>query len=122
LNLASRDTHQLNWLLSAGMEWQRGNSTIQNYDNNGGVQGSEQASDALKSGQHFYFVRIASNWNKRLFVELATSLNYYNYAFRELFPTKENDYSSVNFTGEWMPRVAANYLITENINVRGSIG
>src|SRR5690606_951270 len=42
--------------------------------------------------------------------------------FRELFPTNENDYSSVNFTGEWMPRVAANYLITENINVRGSIG
>lgn len=122
LNLTDDSFNDLSWLISTGMEWQKGSSKIRNYDNNQGDQGDEQSGDALKSGQHFYFMRLGADWNKRFFLELATSLNYYNYSFRSIFPTTENDYSNINFKGEWMPRVALSYVLNKELSWRSSAG
>ena len=121
-NLSDRVADDFNWLLSTGMEWQKGSSRIRNYDNNGGQPGNEQSGDILRSGQHFYFARFGADWDKRFFLELATSLNYYNHSFRNLFPTAETDYSTIKFAGEWMPRVAFSYVLTPDISWRASAG
>ena len=121
-NLTDKKFNDFSWLLSGGMEWQKGSSKIRNYDNNDGIQGDEQSGDRLRSGQHFYFARFGADWNKRLFIEIATSLNYYNYSFRNIFPTEENDYSSIKFKGEWMPRLAFSYVLNNELSWRSSAG
>src|SRR5690606_10161550 len=60
--------------------------------------------------------------NERLFIELATSLNYYQYSFRNIFPTPENNYSTKKFEGEWMPRFALSYVLNKNLSWRSSAG
>lgn len=121
-NLSDRVQDHFTWLLSTGIEWQKGNTKIQNYDNNGGTQGNEQSGDKLKSDQHFYFVRFGADWNKRFFLELATSLNYYDYSFKNLFPNAETAYSNIKFKGEWMPRAAFSYVLDEQLSWRSSVG
>src|SRR5690606_18948191 len=97
LNFTDRSNSDISWLMSAGLEVQKGNTTIENYDNNGGVRGGEQAGDKLKSTQHFYFLRFQADWNKRLFVEAASSINFYNYSFKGIFPTAESNYTPIQF-------------------------
>jgi iron complex outermembrane receptor protein len=121
-NYSSLPSNQLAWQINGGMELQNGTSTIHNYDNNKGVQGAEQAADALKNGQHFYFARFSLDIQKRLFIEAATSLNYNHFSFRELYPNEENSYSSIKFDPEWMPRLAFSYLLNQEISWRASAG
>ena len=110
------------WQADAGIEWQQSKADILNFDNNGGVQGKEQAGDALKNYQHFYFVRFSGDLAKRLNIEAALSLNYYKYAYKGLFPETNDQYQIVDFKPTWMPRVAASYLITPAISWRASVG
>lgn len=109
-----------NWNLDLGMEIQSGSSSINNYDNNQGVRGAEQASDNLRYGQHFYFSRFSATLQDNFFIEASASLNYNKFHFKERFPTKETDYSKLSFNPEWMPRLAFSYLITPKTSWRGS--
>lgn len=109
------------WRANAGVEWQRGRADIYNYDNNGGVRGDEQAADALKNAQHFYFTRLSADFYDKLSLETSISLNYYRYAFRSIFPNDELDFTDRNFDAEWMPRVALSYLITPRFAWRASV-
>lgn len=114
--------NMFSWQADAGVEWQQGRADILNFDNNKGVQGGEQAGDALKNYQHFYFVRLAGNFAQRLNVEAALSLNYFKYAYKSLFPEANNQFQTVGFDPTWMPRLAASYLITPTISWRASVG
>ncbi|QNL49973.1 TonB-dependent receptor [Olivibacter sp. SDN3] len=109
------------WTAHAGIEWQKGNADILNYDNNQGTKGNEQAGDALKNDQHFYFVRFRGEVNRRLNIETALSLNYYHYAYKNLFP-ETSDYQKVSFSPAWMPRFALSYTINSNSSWRLSSG
>jgi iron complex outermembrane receptor protein len=120
-NYSSKPSEKLSWQLDGGMELQSGSSTIHNYDNNKGTKGEDQAADALKNGQHFYFARFSSDIHKRLFIEASTSLNYNHFSFRKLYPTEEPSYSKLNFDPEWMPRLAISYLINQEISLRASV-
>ncbi|WP_051293289.1 TonB-dependent receptor [Olivibacter sitiensis] len=111
----------LNWNSFGGVEWQNGRHTILNYDNEGGIQAAEQAGDAIKNNTYFYFLSSQLTWRQRLNVEGAVSLNYYGYAYRGLFPFAEEDYSTVRFTPNWMPRLAASLLVTPYFSWRASI-
>src|SRR5690606_38729624 len=106
------DADAVLWHINAGMEWQFGQNDIANYDNNGGVRGNEQAIDALRSRQHFYFARVRADIRRRLVLEASASLNYYGYAFRSVFPEPDRIYTKKRFDAEWMPRVALSYLFT----------
>lgn len=121
-NYGSIPSTELSWQVNMGMELQNGTSTIHNYDNNKGVKAAEQAADALKNGQHFYFARFSLDVQQRLFIEAATSLNYNHFSFRELYPNEESSYSSIKFEPEWMPRLALSYLLNQEISWRASAG
>src|SRR5690606_25127772 len=121
-NFQNKQNRDLSWLISAGAEWQKNLANIKNYDNNGGLQGDEQSGDAFRSGQYFYFARFTADWKKKLFVELANSLNYYHYSFKELYPDEETDFSKINFQGEWMPRLALSYVLRKELSWRASAG
>ncbi len=115
------DADAVAWHINAGMEWQFGQSDIANYDNNRGVRGNEQAIDALRSRQYFYFARVRADIHRRLVLEASASLNYYRYAFKSVFPEQDQDYTENRFDAEWMPRVALSYLVTPTLAWRASL-
>lgn len=122
LNYSSTPNEDFSWQVNGGMELQNGTSTIRNYDNNQGVKGADQASDALRNGQHFYFARFSGDVQQRFFIESSISLNYNHFSFREIYPIEEAEFSKIKFEPEWMPRIALSYLIDQNTSWRASIG
>ncbi|RYE11747.1 MAG: TonB-dependent receptor, partial [Sphingobacteriales bacterium] len=81
-----------NWQLNLGIEWQQTNALISNYDNNRGEKGNEQAVDRVNTNQHFVFTRYAATFYKRLHLEAAVSLNYYQYQFKNIFPVIQQEF------------------------------
>ncbi len=118
---ADGNNGSFSWRANLGMEWQRGGSDISNYDNDGGSRGNEQAIDALKNTQYFYFARLSADIHHRLFLEASLSLNHYGYRFRSIFPDTDAGFTTRRFDGEWMPRVALSYLFTPQLAWRTSV-
>ncbi len=121
LDYADGDPETVAWRINAGLEWQHGGTDIANYDNLGGAKGDEQATDVLKSLQHFYFVRASADMFNRLTAEAALSLNYYGYRYRSIFPVNEPAFTNRRFGAEWMPRVALSYLFMPQLAGRLSV-
>ena len=121
IDYTNGDADVVQWRINAGMEWQFGQNDIANYDNNGGVRGDEQAIDALRSRQHFYFARVRADIRRRLVLEASASLNYYGYAVKSSYPERDQAYTDNRFDAEWMPRVALSYLFTPTLAWRTSV-
>ncbi|QKJ31246.1 TonB-dependent receptor [Mucilaginibacter mali] len=109
------------WATNLGVEWQRTNSTINNYDNNAGVKGNPQKLDKINSGQHFIFGRYTADIDGTLHLEAALSLNYYGYDFKNLYPLNQSGFTPRNFSPQLMPRVALSYSFTNNLMARASV-
>jgi iron complex outermembrane receptor protein len=116
LELTSEENATIDWKWNLGLEGQKGYQNFNNYQNNGGVQGSLLASDKFHVNQIFYYTRLAATVLSRLTAELAVSLNEYNYSYTGL-----TGKGSKKFDGQWMPRVALNYLLTSDIALRASV-
>ena len=110
-----------NWLTNLGIEWQETNADINNYGNRMGVRDTAQTLDKVNTNQHFIFARYIANAWKRLHVEAALSLNFYDYKFRNIYPNDENAFTNRSFNPEFMPRLAVSYTVTENFIWRASI-
>ncbi|WP_345954680.1 TonB-dependent receptor [Mucilaginibacter sp. PAMB04168] len=111
----------LDWKLNLGAEWQQTNADINNYDNLAGVTGNPQSLDVVNTNQHFVFTRYAATLYRRLNIEAALSLNYYQYKFRNAYPLNQAGLSTRNFKPQLMPRVALSYEITNNFIWRASV-
>lgn len=109
------------WTTNLGVEWQRTNSTINNYDNNAGVKGNPQKLDKINSGQHFIFGRYTADIDGTLHLEAALSLNYYGYDFKNLYPLNQPGFTPKDFSPQLMPRVALSYLFNNNFIARASV-
>ena len=103
------------------MELQQTNSDINNYNNNAGIRGAAQAQDKIKTSQRFFFARYEADLFDRLHVEAAASLNYYDYNFRNIFPSAQTAFTPRSFTPQVMPRLALSYHITNNFIWRASV-
>lgn len=101
--------------LDAGFEWQRLVTDAYNYDNNGGQKGKIQAYNDIVNLQYFGFLRGRLEWNNRLVVEAAVSLNHNGYHFRDTTQIKNN------FPLVWMPHFAVNYRILDPIALRFTV-
>jgi iron complex outermembrane receptor protein len=119
--LNSLPSPNFDWKLNLGAEWQQTNADINNYDNLQGVKGNPQALDVVNTNQHFFFTRYAATLYRRLNVEAALSLNYYQYKFRNVFPLNQSALSTKSFTPQLMPRVALSYQILNNFIWRASV-
>ncbi|MFC3196976.1 TonB-dependent receptor [Parapedobacter deserti] len=121
LDYAAGNPDAFLWRFNAGLEWQQGGTDIANYDNHGGSKGDEQAIDALKSHQHFYFVRLSADVRNRLTMEASLSLNYYRYGYKSDFPISEPLFTDRRFDAEWMPRAALSYMFMPQLSGRLSV-
>jgi iron complex outermembrane receptor protein len=112
---------QPEWKFNLGAEWQQTNADINNYDNLQGVAGKPQSLDEVNTNQRFIFGRYAATFFRRLNVEAALSLNYYQYKFRNIFPLNQTGLNTRNFDPQLMPRIALSYEFTNNFIGRASV-
>jgi iron complex outermembrane recepter protein len=119
--LSGKPDTVINWKVNVGLEWQQTNSDINNYGNNGGVRDTAQTLDKINTNQHFIFARYLADIDRKLHIEAALSLNFYDYDFRNVYPNNEQAYTNRHFTPQLMPRVAASYQLTNNFIWRASI-
>lgn len=112
---------QYNWKINFGLEWQQTNAGINNYDNNQGIRGNPQTLDKINTNQHFIFGRYTADIVKRLHVEGALSLNYYDYSFKNLYPLNQSVFTQRNFSVQLMPRLALSYQLTNDFIARASV-
>ncbi|MDB5110923.1 MAG: TonB-dependent receptor, partial [Mucilaginibacter sp.] len=111
----------LDWIANIGLEWQQTNADINNYGvKKGGVRDTAQTLDKMNTDQHFIFARYEANIYKRLHVEGALSLNFYDYNFKNIYPFAQNTFTPRNFTPQLMPRVALSYQVTNDFIWRAS--
>ncbi|MFD1257508.1 TonB-dependent receptor [Mucilaginibacter terrae] len=119
--LNSLSSINLEWKLNLGAEWQQTNADINNYDNLQGERGKPQALDVVNTNQHFFFTRYAATLYRRLNLEAALSLNYYQYKFRNVFPLDQTNLNTKSFTPQLMPRLALSYQVLSNFIWRASV-
>lgn len=112
--LTGHGTTSYKWSASLGLEWQRTNTDDNNYGNNAGVRDTSQTLDKLHTTQHFIFTRYIADVYRRLHIEAALSLNFYDYKFRNIYPNDELNYTNRPFSAELMPRIALSYRLTSN--------
>ena len=103
-----------------GLESAKTQSQIKNFDNNGGEPGAMQAADDLGAYQNFAFLRFNLNMSQKLLLELASSVNFYHYQYESFFP---NEIASQkrNFKAQFMPKIAASYLLSSVFSLRASV-
>ncbi len=119
--LSSFSSLNFNTKFNLGIEWQQTNSIINNYGNKLGARDTAQTFDKINTRQHFIFARYIASIFKKLNIEAALSLNFYNYEFKNIYPNDELNYNNRNFTPQLMPRVAVSYQISQNTYWRSSI-
>src|SRR5690554_802777 len=97
------------WQAQAGLEWQRGDYRIENYDNHGGRAGAEQAIDELRAGSGTAFLRSALTYDEVWLLEASLSRNSAQHRFKNEFPHAETEFQDYALQAEWMPRLALSY-------------
>ncbi|SFA47043.1 iron complex outermembrane recepter protein [Pedobacter suwonensis] len=103
-----------------GLESSGTKSQIKNFNNNGGEAAALQASDRLKAGQDFAYLRLNFDINNKLLIELASSLNFYRYHYESYFPNVVAA-KQRKFNAQFMPKAAVSYLITSGFSARASV-
>ncbi|MGX5687326.1 TonB-dependent receptor [Arcticibacter tournemirensis] len=106
------------WQGQVGFEAQRTGTDISNFGNRQGVRDTLQAADGLTATQKFAFVHLLFNLTPKLVVEMAGSLNFYNYKYAALQPATPE--SKKTFKEQLMPRLAFSYLLSTNVALRAS--
>lgn len=119
--LSGKPDSTINWKVNLGLEWQQTNSDINNYGNRAGVRDTAQTLDKINTNQHFIFARYLADIDRRLHVEAALSLNFYDYKFSNVYPNDEASFTNRSFSPQWMPRLALSYQITNNFIWRASV-
>lgn len=95
-----------------GFEGQRLITDAWNYDNHAGEKGDIQAYNNIVNSQQFGFLRGRLEFENRLIVEAAVSLNANGYHFRDTTHIRNN------FPKVWMPHIALNYRLSDPIALR----
>lgn len=103
-----------------GIESAGTTTQVRNFNNNAGEATSMQASDWLKANQDFAFLRLNFDLNQKLLIELASSINFFNYKYESFFPTPVAKQKR-KFSEQWMPKLAASYLLNNSLSLRASV-
>lgn len=115
----AKPEEKLAYNFQLGLESSGTKTNIKNFKNDKGVAGGLTAEDNLRANQNFAFLRLNFDLNKRLLLELGSSLNFYGYNYQSYFPlavaAKEK-----TFKTSLMPKVALSYLIHPNFTIRAS--
>jgi len=103
-----------------GVESAGTKTQIKNFDNEGGTPADIQAADRLKANQNFAFARINLDIKNVFLIELASSINFYNYRYERFFPSIVA-LQKRKFKNQVMPKIAASYLFSKTLSLRASV-
>jgi len=103
-----------------GIESAGTKTQVRNFNNNSGEATAMQASDWLKANQDFAFLRLNFDIGQKLLIELASSINFFNYKYESIFPISVAKQKRT-FSEQWMPKLAASYLLNTSLSLRASI-
>ncbi|RZJ68179.1 MAG: TonB-dependent receptor, partial [Flavobacterium sp.] len=106
--------------MQGGLESSSTTTNVNNFANALGIATNLIASDDLKANQTFGFLKLNIDVNKKLLIELASSLNFFNYNYESYFPVAVAE-KNRTFNARLMPKLAASYLFNESISFRTSI-
>lgn len=109
-----------NWKWTTGLEWQRTNSTVDDYGNKKGVKDTVQSLDNVNARQYFVFSQFSATWG-RLILEAGISWNNYHYQYRSRLQQPYPPYTNKTFDAQWMPRVALAFRVLDKLFARGSV-
>lgn len=113
-------TNRVKYNVQGGLETSSTTTDVNNFANSQGIATNLIASDDLKANQTFGFLKLNIDVNKKLLVELASSLNFFNYSYESYFPVAVAE-KNRSFSARLMPKFAASYLFNESISLRTSI-
>ncbi|MCZ4221944.1 TonB-dependent receptor [Pedobacter rhodius] len=116
----AQNTENFKWNAQGGIESSGTRTQVKNFNNNAGSAAAMQAYDDLKANQDFAFLRFNFDISSKLLIELASSLNFFNYKYESFFP-KAIDLRKRNFSAQLMPKLALSYLLNTEFSVRASV-
>lgn len=119
LEFTTADKH-VNWNAQIGLESSGTKSQIKNFKNDAGLASTMQVYDNLKANQDFAFMRLNFDLDRKLLIELSSSLNFFNYKYERFFPIASHE-EKRRFNEQFMPKVAASYLINSEFSIRASV-
>ncbi|PWS26493.1 TonB-dependent receptor [Pedobacter yonginense] len=109
--------NDLKFSAQAGLESSGTKSQIKNFNNNAGSPAGLQAYDDLKANQDFAFVRLNFDIDNKVLIELSSSVNFFNYQYESFFPTAIAE-KERKFSTQFMPKLAASYLVNSAFSLR----
>ncbi len=108
------------WNAQIGAESALTDTKINNFNNAAGNATTLLAKDDLTADQTFAFFRVNFDIYQRFLVELGSSLNFYKYNYTSFFPATVAE-KQKRFSNQLMPKLAASYLISSSISLRGTL-
>ncbi|MFC4212715.1 TonB-dependent receptor [Pedobacter lithocola] len=108
------------WNVQGGFEGSGTKTQVKNFNNNAGTPSALMAYDDLRANQDFAFLRFNFDINSKLLIELASSINFFDYKYERFFPTIINEQKR-NFDAELMPKLALSYLFSPKVSLRASV-
>ena len=115
-----RNNKNLKLNAQVGVESSGTRTQVKNFGNNAGTEAAISAYDDLQANQNFAFLRFNFDINSKLLIELASSLNFFNYHYESFFPVVIAEQRR-KFTAQFMPKLAASYLINPELSIRASV-
>ena len=119
IELSGKKGTPLDWQWNTGLEFQQTHSKISNFGNAGGLRDTLQSANRLYVQQYFFFSRFFVDILKRLNIEVAVSINNFQYKFGPRQSTFA--LTSRKFNPQLMPKLALSYKITDNFIARASL-
>lgn len=104
-----------------GYEYQATASTIQNFVNLAGEKGEALSGDHIQTQQQFIFAKALFQLGLHLKAEAGLSYNFYQYQFKNIFGTAQNNIGERAFKPQLMPRFATSYLLNNHVALRATI-
>jgi iron complex outermembrane receptor protein len=109
---------KLKWNLGAETQYQQ--SRVSNYGNRGGNKDTVQAIDLLSATQGFAFTRFTADLDNRWLLEGSVSYNFNRLAYARKAPIALGKEKKL-VAPEFMPRLAASYMINRILSLRAII-
>lgn len=121
LSYTNENQSNLGWEMQLGFEGQTGSYSIKNYDNNEGTVGDPQAFDDLNNTQNSLFYRAKAFLYRALTIEGTMGVHQFRVGFQQQYPQLTIDEGTIKYDNILMPRLAASYLLNDQLALRASI-
>ena len=113
----AQNTSTFRWNAQSGLESSDTRTQVKNFGNNAGEPAAITANDDLTAKQNFAFLRFNFDIQSKLLIEVASSINFFNYNYERFFPMLVAKQKRT-FAEQLMPKFAVSYLLKPELSIR----